>query len=401
MAYKLTKGDQSHYDIEITFTDADKVHEKGHVLQHYQADMEIHGFRKGHAPMDIVEKNINPVHLENAIIEHIAHHTLQDILKENADIKFLGEPYGFDHSSKDDNHVLTLRLDVYPEVEIKDASRQKTQMAKIETKVEDAEIESALLNLRQNYAEYQDSETIELDTVSKIALEWLDKSGEVLDKGTTYLGKTEFQANKRREKTFISHKKDDAISEKYDAKSLPEVLHAKEGLAPATIRFTIKDIKKQILPDFTPSNIEKFFGKDTEFKTEEALKDYIRKTLLEQKEQTELVKVVENYISTLRKDSFSVIIPQTMISQEFHSRLSSLQQRLGSEEKVKEYLEKMTEDQRKKFVDDIHDAAKESIEKFFILNKVAELLDIKLDRESQPQDLAIERTLYEHFNPAK
>jgi len=110
---------------------------------------------------------------------------------------------------------------------------------------------------------------------------------------------------------------------------------------------------------------------------------------------------VEEFVSKIRKESMSVAIPKTMIDQEFQSRIQSLEKRFGSKEKVEEYLRSMTEEQAKQFVEDIQKASAESLEKFFILNKVTELLGITLDWEKDSQDFAIEKKIYVHFNPSE
>jgi FKBP-type peptidyl-prolyl cis-trans isomerase (trigger factor) len=166
------------------------------------------------------------------------------------------------------------------------------------------------------------------------------------------------------------------------------------------LKATIKDVKKQILPDFTEENITKFFGKESEVTTEAELKDFIKKQLLSQKEQEGLIMAVEQFVSTIRKEAMSVAIPKTMVDEEFKSRIQSLEKRFGSKEKVEEYLKAMNEEQAKQFVDDIQKAANESLEKFFILNKITELLGIDIDRNTPSQDFAVERKLYEHFNPS-
>ena len=95
----------------------------------------------------------------------------------------------------------------------------------------------------------------------------------------------------------------------------------------------------------------------------------------------------------------SVIIPKTMVEEEFKSRLHSLEHRFWSKEKVQEYLQSLTEEQAKEFIDSVQKASAESLEKFFILNKIAELLWINLDREQEAQNLWVERKIYEYFNP--
>ncbi|GHV22831.1 trigger factor [Clostridia bacterium] len=400
MAYTLTKGNQSNYLLEITFTAEDQVHEKAHVLKHFQADMNLAGFRKGQVPLDLVEKNVQPEYLQMSIVEHIANHGIQDAVTQHPEIKFIGEPYDYSQDEKDGSTTIKLKLDIYPEIEIKKDSWKSETIKPISVKVEKKDVEDAITNLRKNYADYQDTEVLELGTVSKIALEWFDKDGESLEKGTTYIGEPEFAEDPFREKTFVGQKKGAEIELKYDEK-LPEVLHAKpvaeHPAKPAKLKATIKDVKKQILPEFTEENILKFFGKESEVKNETELKAFIEKQLYAQKEQTALITAVEEFVSKIRKDAMSVSIPKTMIDEEFKSRVQSLEQRFGSKEKVEEYLKAMTEEQRKQFIEDIQKASSESLEKFFILNKVTELLGIEIDWNSQ--DLSVEKKIYEHFNP--
>lgn len=54
----------------------------------------------------------------------------------------------------------------------------------------------------------------------------------------------------------------------------------------------------------------------------------------------------------------------------------------------------MGDEKGKAFLDDIKRAAKESLEKFFILQKMVEALKIDINRE-KPETLEVERKLYE------
>ena len=72
-------------------------------------------------------------------------------------------------------------------------------------------------------------------------------------------------------------------------------------------------------------------------KDEKQLREYIKDQLAVQKEQNELIKGVEEYVSKIREKFMSVIIPKTMIDEEFKSRVHSLEHRFGSKEKVQEY----------------------------------------------------------------
>ena len=90
----------------------------------------------------------------------------------------------------------------------------------------------------------------------------------------------------------------------------------------------------------------------------------------------------------------NVAIPQTLVEQEFATRMKSLLERFGGEEKMTEYFKKLGDDQSKKFLDDIKTAAADSLEKFFILQKIVETLKLDVNRE-KPGHLEIEEKLYE------
>ena len=220
-----------------------------------------------------------------------------------------------------------------------------------------------------------------------------------MEKWTSYIWEPEFNEDAFWEKTFCGHKKWEVIDIKYDEKKLPIVLQVKDkDNKPETLKVTISDVKAQILPEFNEETITKLFWKESEVKNEKELREYIKKQLGEQKEQNELIKSVEEYVSKIRKDYMSVIIPKTMIDEEFKSRIHSLEHRFWSKEKVQEYLKSMTEEQAKDFMDSIQKASAESLEKFFILNKVAELLKIDIDWNSWAQNFDVERKMYEYFN---
>ena len=401
MKHTLKKWKASNYEVEIIFTSDDQSKEKQHVLLTFQKDMEKPGYRKWHVPLDIVENNVDPKYFEMAVTEHIINHALQHILEENADIKFIGEPYGYEQSKKDDETTVKILLDVYPEVEIKKDDWKKESIKPISTKVEEKEVDEALHNLKRQYADYQDTDKLERDTVSKISLNFVDKKWDTLEKGTSYIWEPEFEEDSFWEKTFVGKKKGDVIDIKYDEKKLPIVLQVKDkDNKPETLKVTISDVKKQILPEFTPETIEKLFWKESTVKNEKELREYIKNEIAVQKEQNELIRWVEEYVSKIREKFMSVIIPKTMIDEEFKSRVNSLEQRFGSKEKVQEYMKSMTEEQAKDFVSSIQKASTESLEKFFILNKVAELLGIDLDWENWAQNFGVERKIYEYFNPS-
>ena len=395
MDKKLTAWKKSDYVVTVSFSDTDKEKVRGHVLNHFAKDMKVPGFRAWKVPMHIVEKNVQPAYLEMAITEHLVNDAIQDILTENKEIKFIGEPYGYDTKSDKGTTTVTFHLDVYPEVKVDGKKWESVKMKEIKVEAKDQEVEDSLLNIKKNYADYKDTEIIsDKNTISKLGLDFVDKDWNSVDKGTTYLGETEYQEDKFWSKTFNGKKKGEIIELAYDEKKLPHILHAKKG-SPKTLKVTIQDVKEIVLPELDEKMIAKLFWKDAEVKTTAELKEYIKKEILKQKQDSELVNAIETYLQDIRKAGVDVIIPETIIAQEFSVRMDNLKQRFGSEEKVKEYFTQLWEEKSKAFVEEVKKAATESLEKFFILNKITEQLGLNINWNDKNQEpLYVEKELY-------
>ena len=394
MEKQLTQGKQCNYQVTFTFTDVEKAGVKNHVLEHFAKDMNIPGFRAGKVPLHMVESKVQPAYVQMAITEHLVNKGIQELLGENKDLKFIGEPYAFDTREDKGTTTVSFSLDVYPEVEVKGKSWEKVQMNALSVEATEKEVEDSLLNIQKNYADYKDTDTIAVkDTLSKLGLEFFDKEGKSVEKGTTYLGETEFAEDKFWEKTFDGKKKGELVELKYDVKKLPAVLHAKKGEA-ASLKVTVQDVKQIVLPELNDEMIVKLFGKDAEVKTNAELRDYIKKEILKQKQENWLVQTIEDYLTEVKKAGVSVIIPKTMVDQELKVRMQNLEKRFGSAEKVKEYFQQLGEEKAKEFVEGVQTAAAESLEKFFILNKITELLGLTIDWNAEQEPFFVEKQLY-------
>ena len=395
MEKKLKKWTNCNYIIEVTYTDDEKEHARNHMIEYFWKDVKIPWFRNWHAPKELILEKLNPEYIEMWVYERLANEWLKAILDENKDIKFIGEPYDLD---KDDaKNTITIKLDVYPEVEKKDDKWKSNKMKKIESKATDAEVEDALINLKKNYADYQDTDKIEKDTVSKIGLDFLDKDGTELEKWTVYLWEPEF-TDKEFAKfydQFIWKEKWKDFEIAYKEKDLPATFQSRKAeKEPKKIRITIKDIKKIVLPEFTEDKIKKLFPDQKDVKNEKDLKAYIKWEIERQNYENELIKAVEEYINAIRWKNMSITIPQTLIQEEFKSRIKSLEDRLWGENWVKQYFQQLWDEKAKQFVEDISKAAQDSLEKFFILQEIAKELELEIDW-TKWEHLDVEKKLYE------
>lgn len=398
MKKTFKRWENSCYEIELVVSTADYEAGKAKMLKEFQKDLELPGFRKGHAPMDKVEENVKPEYMTIGIYEGLINEWLQEVVKENPEIRFIGQPYGVDQKKEGEDTLVTVKLDFFPEVEVKDEEWKKHKMNKISTKVEQKEIDDAVVRLQKNYADYIDADEITPDTISKMTIQYLDKDGKEVDKGNSYIGEPEFSEGDFYHKEFVGKKKDEEVEMRYDTKKLPDsLLSRKKDLEIDKVKFNIVDIKKVVLPEINAEMIEKLFGKEADVKTKEDLVAFVEKSIADQKFDSELMKWVEELLSKIKDKHMVVPIPQTLIDEEMWSRIKNLEQRFGWEENMKKYFESMWEEKKTAFMEDIAKAAKESLEKFFILQKIVHLLELDVNWE-KPEHLEIEKKVYEKFS---
>ncbi len=124
MEKKVNKGAHANYDIELIITEKEYEDAKLIMIKEFQKDYEAPGFRKGAAPLDMVEKNIKPEHIDMGAYEKVINTGLQEILKEQPELKLIGEPYEFKQEKKDGKTVINLKLDIFPEVEVVNNDRE-------------------------------------------------------------------------------------------------------------------------------------------------------------------------------------------------------------------------------------------------------------------------------------
>ncbi len=398
MEKKLKDLKKSTYEITLDFTADEYKKAEEKAFSTLAKDVEVQGFRKGQAPKELVEKKINKEYLNLLAFENLFNMGMKEVLDENKDIKFVGEPYAMDKKDGKDGAVsLTFKLDTYPEVKVLNKDWEKLQLDAIDGTATDKDIDDAMLNLQKNYAEYKDTEELTEKTVSRIAMKFLDDKGEELEKGFVYVGEPEFTAEKKEadfwKKTFVGKKKGETFEIAYK-KTLNPVLQPKtEGLAVKKIAFELLDVKEVVLPEMNAENIKKYFGDKVEVKDEKELRDYIKTEIEKQKFDTELLKGVDGYLKNVQKNSMEVAIPQTLIAQEYASRLKNLEQRFGGAENTKKYLESLGDEKRKAFEADIKKASEESLQKFFVLQKVCE--HFKIDLNADNKAMEVEKQLYE------
>lgn len=297
MEYTLTKGAQSNYEIALTVTPDEMAANKQKSLKQFQKDMDVKGFRKGEVPLDMVEKNVQPAYLQLALYEEAVHQGTMQVVKENEEIKFIGNIYDLGQEEKDGSVTFTYKLDIYPEVSETNDTWKKATVEKIDDQPTEQELNDTLANLQKQYADYQSADATTTQTVCKASFVILDESGDEMDKGSLYIGKEEYEEFEIMKTHFVGRSEGEELQIDY-SDDLPPMLHIRNKDASSTpthIKLTISDIKSVNLPEWTEANIQKFFGNE-ELKNLDELKVKITDAIKAQKKEALLMQSVEKYL---------------------------------------------------------------------------------------------------------
>ena len=150
-SFALTNLPESEVELvgEIPFADIEPLQE--HAVKHFQEELELPGFRKGHVPTDMVKKRVGDI----AILEEAVEHFMRDFypaLVTEQKIDAIGRPEIKITKLAPGNPVgITVRTAVYPEINLPKDWRTHASTVPLDdtASVEDREIDDALLSIRR------------------------------------------------------------------------------------------------------------------------------------------------------------------------------------------------------------------------------------------------------------
>jgi trigger factor len=160
---------------EITATPEDLAPHFNKAYLEYRKKIEIRGFRKGKAPIDIVKKLYGDL-IENDSLNEIATEFYRQAVKEN-DLKPIGEPTLVDMDYKHgESFRCKIQFDVRPQITIKEY--KGIEVEKIVHTVTDDEVEKELTRLQRANATLEEVEAVSSpEHIVTATLQDLDETG--------------------------------------------------------------------------------------------------------------------------------------------------------------------------------------------------------------------------------
>ena len=306
----------------------------------------IPGFRKGKAPMNIVEKYYGKEIFYEDTFNDLAPEVLEEALKEN-DIKAVSRPdIDVTQIGKGQDLIFTAIFQTKPEVKL--GKYKGIEIKKIEYNVKDEDIKHELGHMQEHNSRLI---SIEDRPVENGDIATIDFEGFV-DGVPFEGGKAEGHELTIGSKTFIPGFEEQIIGMKIDEEKdikvkFPDEYFSKDLAGKdATFKIKVHEIKKKELP-----KLDDEFAKDaSEFDTLEELKKSIKEKLEEENSEKQKYETEEAVIKEVCKN-IEVDIPSGMIETEVDNMVKDIEQRLSYQGlKLEQYLQMLgkTEEELKK-----------------------------------------------------
>ena len=338
MSVKVEKTENNN-ELKLEFTIEAKKFDEGmkKVFEKSAKYINIPGFRKGKAPMAIVEKHYGPEVFYEDTFNEVVPEEYERELKEN-NIEAVSRPdIEVKQIGKGKDLIFTAVVQVKPEVKL--GKYKGIQLKKVEYNVSDEDINHELGHMQDRNSRLV---TVEDRPVEKGDITVIDFEGFVDGKAFEG-GKAENHELTIGSNTFIPGFEDQIIgmktgeekdiNVKFPEEYFSEELKGKD----ATFKVKLHEIKKKELPELNDD-----FAKDTsEFDTLEELKASIKEKLEEENANRAKYETEDAAIKAVT-DSVEVEIPSGMVETEIDNMIKDMEARMSYQGiRLEQYLQMM------------------------------------------------------------
>lgn len=321
----VTRKNISDTKVQLTITASDAVlaEYKTHVLEKLAPEVKVPGFREGKAPLNVVEKQLDPQKLQAEFVEEAINHLYMDAAREEK-LRPVDNP---NITLKKFVPYTTLEFEAVVEVlgpiKLADYKKIKKSLPKVSVTAKD--IDDVIKTLQERMADSKDVERAASDG-DKVIIDFkgVDDKGKPINgaDGKEYpllLGSDTFIPGF--EKNLLGMKPGE---EKTFTLTFPKDYGVK-ALANAKVTFTVtvKKVQEQQLPELN----DEFVAKVGPFKSVQELKENI-KTELTQERTAAATQELEAEIVKEVAEKSTLTVPDALIADQVQRLMTELRQNL-------------------------------------------------------------------------
>ena len=359
---------------------ADKVaSERNNIVSSYAGQANIPGFRKGKAPVKMIEKRF-----ENEIKEELFNRLIQEgcqeaIKQEELKVLNINAPTEAPELKEDGTFTFNTSAILAPEFELPEYKGLEIDEQSAE--VTDEDVDNSLTELQQRFADFKDVEDRGLEDGDFAVVDFTASIGgkpvaEEIGKPAGFLDGREGHWVKIEEDSFLPNfgpqLKDLKVGDEKEVTvtigddfPLSEVRGKEVAFA-----VTVKEIKVQELPELD----DEFAGKLLPEKGIEELKDVIREQLGQEKsraaEDAKVNQIVEQLSNAVDFD-----LPEELVAAETQGNIQNMAQRAMQQGMTQDVLES----QKEELEESAAQQAKASLKTNFLLQEIAFKEEIKVE----------------------
>ncbi len=383
MEYKLTKLPTSAYEINVVYTkdEVKDLNEKvANSLMEHNIKIEDDDYEDYYT----------------TIYPEVACRVWMEDLSEDNDVfklNFIGEVYDVKIDKlANGGESITFRLDVYPDTNFQNNDWLDIKIKPVEPLTEEELQKKYNLELENLcYSKSEKAEVITKGCAFRALVRHFYKDDEAVYSGT-FSCKGNF-SNKEPEffeyvlENFVGRKIGERFEISYD--KLAKELKIDDPKL-VKIEFVIDKIAKKLFK-LNDQTISKLDFPAEEIKTmadlEKSLKEYVEYKHFKQ----ELSDHIDEYITNVKAESMDVVIPNTLITEEFESRLEQLSKKLDKAFGAGAFDEYKHSGQLDKIIEETYESSQESLAKSYVFQNICEHFGI----DWKDKDLNHEQLLYD------
>jgi len=385
MKHEVEKKENGLYLAKVSVDKAEWEQALASAYEKNKGKFNIPGFRKGHAPRNVIEQNYGKGAFMNEALDEVYYKAYTAVLQANEDIKPIDAPKLEIQKLDDDGVEMTLEIQCVPDFELAAYKGLTFERQKVE--VTDAQVEEAIRRelLRASRLEETNAPVKNDDFVT------LDFDGYVDGKQFDG-GKAENYQLQIGSHTFIDTFEEQLvglnIGDKKDVEvTFPAEYHEKSLAGkPATFKVEIKNVRARNMPELN----EEFVSNSTEFETVEEYKKSIVERLTKEANDRADIEVDNDMLDKIIDDT-NFNAPEVMVEEEFKRQINGMTaqmryQGIALEDYVK-YMNKTMDE----FNDEVKKGAARNVKARLVLEKLirTENLDItEKDIDEKVEEIA-------------
>lgn len=390
MNTEVKKLEKSMVEIKAVFDKEEWAAAQDKALNKLASSANLDGFRKGHAPKNLIKAKVGAKAIRDQAVEEILSENYAKIFIDN-NIAPVAQPSANINKCTDTELEVTFTCPVRPEFTL--GEYKGLEVKKTQVRVTKKDVEERLKDYQNQFAELvvKEEGTVEEGDTAVIDYEGF-KDGEAFEGGKAENYSLEIGSH-----SFIPGFEEGLVGmkageEKEINLTFPEEYHAKE-LAGAAVVFKVKvhEIKAKVLPE-----IDDELAKDVNIEgveTLEQLQENVKEQIRSRKKAEAETKFNEEVIKAVVANN-EIDVPEAMIEQETQNIVNEINQNLSQQGLNIELYQQLTGKTMEDIKADVKDQAEERVKLNLILDEIVKAENIEVSDDEMEDEMKEIATYY-------